>query len=104
MAFQGKEFSSDMKQVIVNLKLHFDEEKKAGKSVLTKNAAGRVANGLGIGEATVKRIMAAHRLVKNYVVEEKNKRQATIPTITKFATCHSRIYSAKKSQGAKNRC
>ena len=73
MAFQGKEFSSDMKQLIVNLKLHFDEEKKTGKSVLTKNAAGRVANGLGIGEATVKRIMAAHRLGKNHVVEEKTR-------------------------------
>ncbi len=73
MTFQGKEFSSDMKQLIVNLKLHFDEEKKAGKSVLTKNAARRVAHGLGVGEATVKRIMAAHRLGKRHVVEEKTR-------------------------------
>ncbi len=71
MAFQGKEFTPEMKQLIVNLKLHFDEEKKSGKSVLTKNATGRVAHGLGIGDATVKRIMAAHKQMKKYVVEEK---------------------------------
>ena len=73
MAFQGKEFTLDMKELIVNLKLHFDEEKKAGKSVATKNATGRVAHGLGIGEATVKRIMAAHKQGKGLVIEEKER-------------------------------
>ncbi len=73
MAFQGKEFSPEMKQLIVNLKLHFDEEKKLGKSVLTKNAAGRVARGLRIGEATVKRIMATHKQGFPFVAEEKAK-------------------------------
>ena len=73
MAFQGKEFTQEMKQMIVNLKLHFDKEKKAGKFVLTKNAAGRVAHGLGIGEASVKRIMAAHKQGKKYSVEEKTR-------------------------------
>ena len=72
MAFQGKEFTPEMNQLIVNLKQHFDEEKKAGKSVSTKNAAGRVAHGLGIGEATVKRIMATHKQEK-VVVEEKER-------------------------------
>ncbi len=73
MAFQGKEFTPEMKQLIVNLKLHFDEEKKAGKSVSTKNATGRVAHGLGIGDATVKRIMAGHKQGKRLVVEEKER-------------------------------
>jgi len=73
MTFQGKEFTPEMKQLIVNLKLHFDEEKKIGKSVLTKNATGRVAQGLGIGEATVKRIMAAHKHGFPAAVEEKAK-------------------------------
>jgi len=73
MAFQGKEFTPEMNQLIVNLKQHFDEEKKAGKSVSTKNATGRVAHGLGIGEATVKRIMAAHKQEKVVVVEEKER-------------------------------
>jgi hypothetical protein len=31
MAFQGKEFTPEMKQLIENLKLYFDEEKKIGK-------------------------------------------------------------------------
>lgn len=73
MAFQGKEFTPEMKQLIVNLKLHFDEEKKIGKSVSTKNAVGRVALGLGIGEATVKRVMATHQQVIPSVVDVKTK-------------------------------
>jgi len=73
MAFQGKEFTPEMKQLIVNLKLHFDEEKKIGRSVLTKNATERVAHGLGIGEATVKRIMATHKQGFPVTVERKAK-------------------------------
>lgn len=73
MSFQGKEFTPEMKQLIVNLKLHFDEEKKAGKTVLTKNAVGRVARGLGIGEVTVKRFMAAHKHGKSHEVKEKER-------------------------------
>jgi hypothetical protein len=73
MAFQGKEFTPEMKQLIVNLKLHFDEEKKTGKTVSTRNAIGRVAHGLGVGEATVKRIMADHKQGKSLVVEEKER-------------------------------
>ncbi len=64
MAFQGKEFTPEMKQLIVNLKLHFDEEKKSGKSVSTRNATRRVAQGLGVGEATVKRVMASRGFSK----------------------------------------
>ena len=73
MAFQGKEFTPEMKQLVVSLKQHFDEEKKAGKAVSTKNAVGRVAHGLGIGEATVKRIMATLKQKKVVVVEEKER-------------------------------
>ena len=42
MTFQGKEFTPEMKQMVVNLKQHFDGEKKAGKSVSTKNTMKRV--------------------------------------------------------------
>lgn len=73
MAFQGKELAPEARQLVVNLKLHFDEEKKAGRSVSTKNATGRVAQGLGLGEATVKRIMASHKQGKIDVVEEKER-------------------------------
>ena len=64
IAFQGKEFTPEMKQLIVNFKLHFDAEKRADKFVLTTNATERVAYGLGIGEATVEKIMAAINIAK----------------------------------------
>jgi len=75
MSFQGKELSSGMTQMIINLKLHFDTEKKAGKSVSTKNAIKRVSTGLGIGEITVKRIMADYNkgTVKNTEIKERGK-------------------------------
>jgi len=73
MAFQGKEFTPEMKQLVVNLKTHFDKEKKAGKTVSTKNSTRRVAQGLSIGEATVKRIMATHKQGNPPVVKEKER-------------------------------
>ncbi len=60
MALRGKEFSREMVELVINLKLHFDAEMKAGKSASTANPAGRTASALGIGEATVKRIMARY--------------------------------------------
>jgi transposase len=77
MSFQGKEFTAEMKQLVVDLKLHFDTEKKLGKFVSTKNATKRVAQGLGIGEATVKRIMAAHKHGKG--IEEETKERGKPP-------------------------
>jgi transposase len=73
MTFQGKEFTPEMKQLVVNLKTQFDKEKKAGKTVSTRNSTRRVAQGLGIGEATVKRIMAAHRHGKLTEVQERER-------------------------------
>jgi transposase len=73
MAFQGKEFTPEMKQMVVNLKLFFDAEKKAGQTVSTQNATGRVSRGLGIGEATVKRIIAAYRQGKLEFDENEEK-------------------------------
>ena len=46
--------------MIVRLKQHFDLERKAGRNVSTRNPMKRTASGLGIGVATVKRIMARH--------------------------------------------
>ncbi len=73
MDFQGKEFTPEMRQLVVNLKLQFDKEKKTGKTVTTKSTTRRVAQGLGIGEATVKRIMAADRKGKISTIEEKER-------------------------------
>lgn len=60
MSFQGKEFTPEMIQLIVNLKRSYDAEKRAGPVVATINPVQRVAKGLGIGEASVKRIMARY--------------------------------------------
>jgi hypothetical protein len=61
MSFQGKDFTPAMKQLVMNLKLHFDEERKHYKEVSTRNPTLRTAQGLDIGEITVKRIMAEYR-------------------------------------------
>lgn len=61
MSFQGQELTAGMRQMVVHLKSHFEAEKKSGEFVPTKNSTKRVAEGLGIGEATVKRIMADHQ-------------------------------------------
>ena len=60
MSFQGKEFSPAMKKMVVNLKLFFDAERKEDRVVSTKNPTKRVAKGLGIGEVSIKRIMAEY--------------------------------------------
>ena len=56
MSFQGKDFTPAMKQLVMNLKLHFDEERKHSKEVSTRNPTLRTAQGLDMGEITVKRI------------------------------------------------
>lgn len=50
-----------MKQLVINLKLHVDEERKNHQAVSTRNPTVRAAQGLGIGEITVQRIMAEYR-------------------------------------------
>ncbi len=60
MSFQGKEFTPEMMQLVVNLKERYDSEKKAESVVPTKNPVKRTAEGLGIGIATVKRIMSRY--------------------------------------------
>ncbi|MCK5536003.1 MAG: transposase [Bacteroidales bacterium] len=51
---QGKPLTSEVKRVIVSIKLYFDSIKISPKESSTK----RVADAVGIGETTVKRIMA----------------------------------------------
>jgi hypothetical protein len=60
MSFQGKDFTPAMKQLVMNLKLHCDEARKNHKAVSTRNPPWRTAQGLGIGEITVKSIMAEY--------------------------------------------
>lgn len=58
MSFQGREFTAEMKELVILLKEHFDASLQTAKFVSTKNATLRVAKAFGIGEALVKRIMA----------------------------------------------
>lgn len=67
MAFQGKEFNQGMKQLVVNLKQFYDIEKRQ-KKLKAAWAIERTAKAIGIGEATVRRIMA-----------EYNKNEQNIP-------------------------
>ncbi len=72
MSFQGKQLTSEMIETVVRLKKHYDEERKTGRLVSTKNAAGRTAKSLGLGVATVKRIMSRYtKSEKNVVVHYK---------------------------------
>jgi transposase len=75
MSYQGKEFTTEMKEMVVCLKKIFDLERKDYKTVSTRNPTGRVAKGLGIGEATVKRIMAEYRRNDYRIVDQSLKRK-----------------------------
>lgn len=67
MSFQGREFTSGMKQLVINLK-EFNDIKRREKSYKSVWAIEQTAKGLGIGEATVRRIMA-----------EYNKNEQSVP-------------------------
>jgi len=79
VSLQGKQFSPEMIEMVVHLKRHFDEERKSQKSVLTKDTAGRTAVGLGIGVATVKRIMSRYSRSGEQVVVLPAKRPGRPP-------------------------
>jgi len=79
MSFQGKEFTPEMKQLVVNLRLFYGAEQKAHKEVSTKNPTERTAEGLGIGEATVKRIMAEYRKHDQIIVDKPIKVRGKSP-------------------------
>ena len=82
MSFQGREFTQDMKQLVINLKQFNDIErrKKNFKAIWTIE---QTAKGLGIGEATVRRIMAEYNKNRQSVPEDaiktRGKPEYTIP-------------------------
>ena len=67
MAFQGKEFTQGMKQLVINLK-QFNDIERLQNHLKAVWSIQQTAQGLGIGEATVRRIMA-----------EYNKNKQSIP-------------------------
>jgi transposase len=72
----GKALDARERQLVVQLKHHFDPERQAGPLVTTKDPAGRVAAALGIGLRTVKEILSTyHRTgtVSEPALEHKGK-------------------------------
>jgi transposase len=57
---QGKELQPEVNEIIIQVKKYFDREKKDGTFVSTKNPMNRTAEALGVGVATVKRMVARH--------------------------------------------
>lgn len=66
MAFQGREFTQGMKQLVVNLKQFNDIERRENK-LKALWSIQQTAKGLGIGEATVRRVMAEYNKNKQNV-------------------------------------
>lgn len=58
MSFQGMQFTPEMRKLIVNVKLFFDEYKKSN-TLEDQRSSYLASRALGVGEATVKRIMSA---------------------------------------------
>ncbi|MCF8129464.1 MAG: transposase [Deltaproteobacteria bacterium] len=80
MSFQGKQLPAEMVEAVVRVKKYCDEEKKSGKLVSTKDSAKRTADALGIGIATVKRIMAQYKKDGNEVVVRIKERPGRPPS------------------------
>jgi len=82
MSFQGKEFTPGMKQLVINLK-EFNDIERRENSYKGVWAIEQTAKGLGIGEATVRRIMAEYNKNKQSVPDSepktRGKPEYTIP-------------------------
>jgi transposase len=72
MAFQGKEFTQGMKQLVVNLK-QFNDIERRQKKFKALWAIEQTAKGLDIGEATVRRIMAEYNKKEQHIPEDQPK-------------------------------
>jgi len=81
---RGKEFSADKREIVVQLKQHFDNEKKSAPLVSTKDSFGRTATALDIGVATVKRIISHYKRTGTVLTDSRRK-----PGRRLDATCES---------------
>lgn len=79
MSFQGKQLSAEMVEFVIRLKKHYDKERKSEKFVSTMDPAGRTAVGLGIGIATVKRIMSQYKRSGEEIVVHPAERPGRPP-------------------------
>ena len=92
MSFQGKEFTQGMKQLVINLKQFHDIEshQKAFKAVW---AIEQTAKGLGIGQATVRRIMAEYNKNKQNVPDSLPKTRGSVRN-TRSLRAYSHLYGS----------
>jgi transposase len=72
MSFQGKEFTQGMKELVINLK-EFNDLERRQKNFKAVWAIEQTAKGLGIGDATVRRIMAEYNKNKQSVPDSLTK-------------------------------
>lgn len=83
MGFQGKEFTQGMKQLVINFKLFNDAEGHLN-NLKAEWAIEQTAKGLGIGEATIRRIMAEYnknkKIVPDYLPKPRGRPDYVIPT------------------------
>ena len=79
MSCQGKELSPEFCEIVVKLKKHYDDERKGGPFVSTKNSSGRVAGGLDISPVTVRRLMAGYNRAGEKVAVLPKKRRGRQP-------------------------
>lgn len=81
MSFQGVEFTPEMRKMVVNAKLFFDDLKSA-PSTLELPATQLAASALGISESTVKVIMAAYNKKGEEGLDWSKFQQRGRPTYT----------------------
>ncbi len=68
---RGMELSIEMRGKVVQPKKYFDNEKKTGPFVSTKDSFGRTAAAMGIGVATVKRIISHYKRTGNVLTDKR---------------------------------
>jgi len=82
MSFQGKEFTQSMKQLVINLK-QFNDIERREKKLNALWGIEQTAKGLGIGQATVRRIMAEYnkneQIIQDNLPKTRGKPEYTIP-------------------------
>jgi len=80
MSPKGQELTPEAKACVVKLKLFFDSE-KAASSASIENSVVRTATAFGIGEATVKRIMASYNAKGEASFAERTKPRGRPPFV-----------------------
>jgi len=82
MSFQGKEFTQSMKQLVINLK-QFNDIERREKKLNALWSVEQTAKGLGIGQATVRRIMAEYnkneQIIQDNLPKTRGKPEYAIP-------------------------